>query len=153
MRYWEVVFLVVVRSLFTTVVSSRDKILMTTNWLKQVFEFHDSYTFSPFLHKRMTSAKKPHWPKNWLLIKNVPFTRNHYYGTGFCKARGHTVTDECPKGTSHVTEWRVLCRTSSVIMISCKRHSQIHSIKLRLSYAYFKSIWLKTFAKFQSFLI
>ena len=37
-------------------------------------------------------------------LRSVPFTRYHYYGTGFCKARGHTVTDECPKGTSHVTE-------------------------------------------------
>ena len=90
---------------------------------------------------------------NTVNTENVPFTRNHYYGTGFCKARGHTVTDECPKGTSHVTEWRVLCRTSSVIMISCKRHSQIHSNKLGLSYVYFTSIWLKIFAKFQSFLI
>ena len=61
--------------------------------------------------------------------ENVPFTRNHYHGTGFCKARAHPVTDECPKGTSHVTVWRVLCRTSSVIMISCKRHSQSHSVK------------------------
>ena len=48
------------------------------------------------------------WVPCWELFLtstgSVPFTRNHYYGTGFCKARGHTVTDECPKGMSHVTE-------------------------------------------------
>ena len=35
----------------------------------------------------------------WSLLF-VPITINYYYRTGFCKARAHTVTDECPKGTS-----------------------------------------------------
>ena len=46
---------------------------------------------------------------------NVLITINYYYRTGFCKAQAHTVTDE----HKSVTVWRVICRTSSVIITYC----------------------------------
>ena len=59
----------------------------------------------------------------------VPITINYYYRTGFCNARAHTVTDECPKGTSVCN-----CMTSALQNQFCNNNFIVIGI---LSY-----IWL-----------